>query len=405
MDTVGDILANADLIVASVLTDAMPPWPASESSVPFEDDWSIDAEERNAIVRWASFNPSVDVPLSTPVAPTTGLRELDEVDLVLAASDSYEGEIYQPDEYRCFILDPELTEETWVKGYEFVPDQTEIVHHAIGYLAPGSMRDRAESAAAEDPSQGGWSCFGGSGLGSSDIFLGWAPGQGPTQLPSGSALRMNAGDFMVMQIHYHFEIDAPPDRSTLLIDFADDTDGQLDEVHVLEFVAPAEIPCRADETGPLCDRAAAMSEARDKYGHEGVLADQILLFCRQSPGDFSHMTNGLASSTCELPITEAGQVVSVLGHEHELGASFRMTLRPDTDEEVVLLDIPQWRFDWQLNYYPTDDIDVERGDTVRIECSWDRSLRDPDLEPAYILWADGTDDEMCFATLRVRSRS
>ena len=79
-----------------------------------------------------------------------------------------------------------------------------------------------------------------------------------------------------------------------------------------------------------------------------------------------------------------------------------MTLNPETEAERVLLDIPRWDFDWQLNYYPVEDIELEPGDIVRIECSWDRNLRDPSLEPAWVLWADGTNDEMCFATITVR---
>ena len=51
-----------------------------------------------------------------------------------------------------------------------------------------------------------------------------------------------------------------------------------------------------------------------------------------------------------------------------------------------------------------DEIILKPGDVVRTECAWDRSLRDPELEPAYVLWADGTDDEMCFATITVRPR-
>ena len=79
-----------------------------------------------------------------------------------------------------------------------------------------------------------------------------------------------------------------------------------------------------------------------------------------------------------------------------------MTLNPGRADEMVLLDIPRWDFEWQFNYELAADVALEAGDEIRIECSWDRSLRDPDLEPAYVLWADGTDDEMCFATVVTR---
>ena len=287
-------------------------------------------------------------------------------------------------------------------GFEFVPDQTEVVHHAIGYLVPGSRRDAAAEIDAAQADNGGWKCFGSSGLGADEIFLGWAPGQGPTEMPAGSGMLVPAGDFIVVQVHYHFDQDAPEDFSSLRLDIGGPDETELDHVDIVEFVAPAEIPCSSDETGPLCDRDTAYAAAVEKYGPGGVQADRFLGICGQSAEDFADMTNGIATSSCDLPARVTGDIISVLGHEHELGTSFRMTLNPDTADEVVLLDIAQWDFDWQFNYALADPISISPNDMVRIECSWDRSLRPDHLEPAYVLWADGTNDEMCFATMMVR---
>jgi len=64
----------------------------------------------------------------------------------------------------------------------------------------------------------------------------------------------------------------------------------------------------------------------------------------------------------------------------------------------VLLDIPDWDFDWQFGYSPVDDIVIERGDIVRVECSWGRD-RAPYEAVGYILWAEGTGDEMCYSSI------
>ena len=69
----------------------------------------------------------------------------------------------------------------------------------------------------------------------------------------------------------------------------------------------------------------------------------------------------------------------------------------------MLLDVPDWDFDRQYNYVPEDSVIINATDTVLIECGWDRERRDPSLEPAYIVWADGINDEMCFATITVRA--
>ena len=85
---------------------------------------------------------------------------------------------------------------------------------------------------------------------------------------------------------------------------------------------------------------------------------------------------------------------------HEFGDSYRMTLNPDTPEEKVLLDIPNWDFEWQLAYDLVEDIEITTDDTVRFECWWDRArLHLP--EPRYITWNEGTVDEMCFSAISV----
>ncbi|MDH3606187.1 MAG: cytochrome c [Acidimicrobiia bacterium] len=396
-DTAANFAENADDIALVVGARAMPPWPASPESVPFHDDWSLTDEEITAIVEWSKQGAALDVVPETEIVPTFESINLADVDLEIVPEVGFDGTPATGDEYRCFIYDPDLTEPTWLAGFEFVPDQTEVVHHAIGYRIPADMRQRALEKDAAQTDGGGWTCFGGTGLGIDEIFLGWAPGQKATQFPDGSGLLLEPGEFLVVQVHYHFDIDAPEDRSSIRLDFADDAG--LSEIHIETLLAPAEIPCTTDEEGPLCDRATALATKVADYGLRGAPADFILSFCGQSSADYANMTSGIATSSCDSRIQDPGQIISVLGHMHELGRSFRMTLNPDEADEQILLDIPDWTFDWQFNYNLAEEITVEQGDTIRIECSWDRSLRDPDLEPAYVLWADGTDDEMCFATV------
>ena len=85
---------------------------------------------------------------------------------------------------------------------------------------------------------------------------------------------------------------------------------------------------------------------------------------------------------------------------HTLGRSFRMTLWPDTPQEKVLLDIPDWNFDWQMLSELQTPVDVAKGDKIRIECSWNRDA-DPLRAKRYIVFAEGTEDEMCFNTYSI----
>ena len=402
--TVDDITAVHDPISRLVARGTMPPWPAGGDSPPFLEDRSLRDDQVQAILDWSAAGAPLDVDPDTPVVPSSPVVGLTDPDRIVAAAEPYTGSTATTDDYRCQIFDPELPDGGWITAFEFMPDAKAVVHHAIGYLMPPTARD---AAAELDGSDGkpGWQCYGSSGLANDDIFLGWAPGQLPTELPEGTGLRVEPGAFLVVQIHYHYETEAPPDASALALIVETTADPELEEVVVSEYVAPAEIPCSSDESGPLCDRDAALEAAIDRYGREGVLADGLLALCGQTPADFAHMTDGIASASCEIPaalVGGTGEIISVLGHQHELGSWFRMTLNPGQPDEIVLLDIPEWDFDWQYNYVPAERIVIDADDTIQIECGWDRSLRDPDLEPAYVLWADGTNDEMCFATITTR---
>ncbi len=230
-------------------------------------------------------------------------------------------------------------------------------------------------------------------------MVGWAPGQLPGRYPDGSGLRLKPGDFFVVQVHYHYDTRPGPDASWLELQL-ERSDVDLEPVTISQYLTPAEIPCGPGEEGPLCDRTAAMARAVAEFGI--VPADLINLQCRVSPATFADMTDGVAWSSCDLPVMATGEIISVLGHMHALGATYRMTLNPETDDELVLLDIPDWDYDWQYNYEPAQSIVLERGDVLRFECSWERSRRDPSLEPAYVLWSFGSDDEMCFSTVVTR---
>lgn len=399
LEQAGDLVATHDWIAGVVGAGYMPPWPASDLSLLFHDNRSLRADEIAAITQWSAAGAPLDVEATAAIAAPGGLARL-AADIEIGPHEPFQGSSAVADDYRCLIYDLELDEPQWLQGFEFVPDQTQIVHHAIGYLAPASDMAQAQLLSDRD-GLGGWQCYGGSGLSSDDLFLGWAPGQLPTAFPAGSGLLVEPGDFIVLQIHYHFDTaEAPEDASTIRLDWADGKD--LDQIDFDEFIGPAEIPCSTSESGPLCDRDAALERAYETYGVEGVLADGINRICAARPEDFAGMTDGVASSTCRIPIRNYGEIVSVFGHEHEIGRSFRMTLNAGQPDERILLDIPDWSFDWQLNYYPSESIMLRPGDNVLLECSWDRSRRSPDLEPAYVLWADGTNDEMCFATIATR---
>lgn len=406
----GDAAEFADILAQDTTNRVMPPWPASDLGLDFIGSLALSDEQIGAIRSWAAEGAPVDHPelsLTTPVVAPSGPPAIVE-DVRITAAEAYSGGGPVIDDYRCQIFDPGFSDETWVRSWAFEPDQTEVIHHAVVFAADASLRDTVEAIDARDTVPG-WPCYGLTGVGNGEAepeqIMGWAPGQGPNELPDGSGLRMGAGDFLIVQVHYHYDdlVDVPADRSAMVLDTLDpdQVSAGVTPIDVELYLAPAEIPCAADENGPLCDRDVAAADLADRVG-DSFLAEGLLFLCGATPDDFAAMTTGVAWSSCDHRVRESGELVGVFGHMHEIGSAFRMTVNPGEADERIILDIPRWNFEWQLQYRPVEPLLIERGDIVRVECVWDRALRSPLLEPAYVLWGEGTNDEMCYSTLTTR---
>ena len=73
----------------------------------------------------------------------------------------------------------------------------------------------------------------------------------------------------------------------------------------------------------------------------------------------------------------------------------------------MLLDIPRWDFHWQNAYTLARPVEAQPGDVVRVTCRHDvgkrtqARLRRLRRTPRYVLWGEGTTDEMCLGILQV----
>ena len=81
-----------------------------------------------------------------------------------------------------------------------------------------------------------------------------------------------------------------------------------------------------------------------------------------------------------------------------------MTLNPGTPNEKTILDVPNYNFDDQSATYLKTPIAVNLGDIIRVECTFDPTLRQKipqlrSLEPRYVTWGEGSSDEMCLGVL------
>ena len=402
LQNAGDASTNSYSIGLVTAARYMPPWPASRTGVPLQHSRALDQKTLDMLAAWAGAGGPLDVPASTPVKPAKGANgPQPRADVTLRMPTPYLGSQNVPNDYRCFTLDPGFTQSTYITGYRFTPDQITEIHHAQIFRIPAAGVAGASAHSGQD-GKPGWSCYTGPGFaaggGRSELIAGWAPGQEPAVIDKAGIL-MQPGDQLVLQIHYHYDTAPTPDRSTLTLQTTPGT-ANLPRLLVVNPLAPVEIPCAAGTQATLCVRNAAIAQLGTQYGLAAQIEGGLLQRCGTTPQELvarSDTAAGIATSSCDWPVRRPGDIVSVLGHMHTLGSSFRMTLDPGTPDEKVLLDIPTWNFDWQLNYQLATPVHVGPGDTVRISCTWDRS-RDPARPGRYIVFAEGTEDEMCFAT-------
>ena len=308
------------------------------------------------------------------------------------------------DDYRCFVLDPHLTKDAFLTGLNILPGTPSVVHHVILFRLPPSSMAAAEDKDAAEPGEG-WTCFGDTGLRAEGEtmddapWLGaWAPGGSEQVMADDVGVPMERGSKVIMQVHYNLLAGPKPDVTTAELRLAPKSK-DLAALETVLMPAPVELPCRAGhDTSPLCDRSTALADVRNRFGSEvGMTADYLHLLCGQiRPGDVQ---------TCDRTMQEPAVIRAAAGHMHLLGRSIKIEIDPGTPKARTVLDIKNWDFDNQGSK-PVKPVKLEPGDTVRVTCRHDQSLRD--LLPAfdgqperYVMWGEGTTDEMCLGLLLV----
>lgn len=315
------------------------------------------------------------------------------------------------DDYRCFLVDPHLTSDTFVTGAEVIPGQPAIVHHAILFRVAPSQVAAAKTHDAVTPGRG-WTCFGNSAvpvgdaaasavnaLDSAPWLAAWAPGGGESVFGRGTGIRLAAASQIVLQVHYNLlAIDQAtgPDDTQVRLRLAPGS-APLQALHTMLLAAPVELPCSSQESGRLCDRDTALVDLQSRFGLQaGATVAGLQLLC----GGSLVAPRAGPTQHCDRTASERMVVRAVAGHMHLLGRSISVTLNPGTADQQTLLDRKVWDFDNQRATALKHAVTVQPGDTLRVTCTHDAALRSqlPQLagRPArYVMWGEGTSDEMC----------
>ena len=396
--TAADAATFAEDLALVTRLGYMPPWKPGGATPALLHERRLGAGELASLQQWALAGAPLDVAAGTPVAPSPTDDVRVRSDIVLGMSEPYMGTGELSDDYRCFPLDPGFEDDTFITGFSLEPGERRVVHHALVYLAGAGASDEAAAAAGRD-ARPGWECFGGPGVsGVGGVIASWVPGQAATVQPEGTGFLVPAGSFFVFQVHYNYGERVLADQTSLTLQ-TESADGNLLALHSVPLIAPVEIPCAEPAAGPQCERDRVLRELGEREGLRAALTPGLLLrLCGRTVEEFQAQEGPAVTSWCDVPMPYAGSIVEVGGHMHTMGTRFSLTLNPETSDERVLFEIPQWDFNWQGRYQYETPVGVTEGDVVRISCTWQKGTGEG---RRYTVWGEGTGDEMCLSSLTV----
>ena len=302
------------------------------------------------------------------------------------------------------MLDPHLTKDAFITGLNILPGQPKVVHHVILFRVPPATvaaveaKDRAEKGE-------GWTCFGGTGVETNEAldnapWLGaWAPGGGEQVLAKDVGVPLAKGSRVIMQVHYNLLAGPRPDVSSAQLRLAPATK----QLAPLRDHAAARAGRAAVPPGPR--PAAALRPRRRRRGHAAAVRRATSGWppttCTSSAGRCSRARCRPATGRCRRRPRSGPPPATCTCS----GRSIKIQVNPGTPRARTVLDIPVWDFDNQ-GAKPVKPVHLAPGDTVRVTCRHDQSLRD--LLPAfkgqpekYVVWGEGTTDEMCLGLLLV----
>jgi len=387
LEDFADAAAQAGPMAWAAAERTMPPYAAAPAVRPYRYDISLSEAQISTLRRWAAAGAPEGDP-DQPGAPLeVNFGELEDPNLELEMPVPFTPTVH-PDHYRCFVLPWPEVETRYITGFNVVPDNVPMVHHAVLYLVDPAQAGVVDAVDGADGLPG-YSCFGSaSPEGGAPIptrqIGGWAPGSVGTSYPPGTGVVVRAGARVVLQMHYNtlglegsgvdqsrvqFRIEAPPEQDGGNLPWLDMTWPNVEGSMRIPANATGVVHAFEDDpsTGPV--------------------------------------VTGLFIP--DLDVSAGLRLHTVYPHMHQLGRRIEASVQRADGEIVPLVRIVDWDFHWQREYPFVEPVDVLPGDRLRVECSFDNDADNQPLvdgeprRPQDVDFGEGSYDEMCVAAFYV----
>jgi mono/diheme cytochrome c family protein len=356
-----------------VVERSMPPWFADPktSTLHFSNDRRLSQKEIDTIVAWveagAPKGNDKDLP---PMPKYTPGWTFGEPDLIIEMPVDFEVPAEGELPMQNFYAPVPFNEERWVEKVELRPGNPAVVHHSIanvvnlpeGTKIVNGKAVRADGASAGRlNSQSARETGGLSEGGAREVFLsqdsftragafklvGQAPGKGFEKHHPGTAKRILPGMYVQFNMHYQPSGRVEKDRSRLGLWFAKQpvthevlTKGVSDTIYI---------------------GGKELSETRTVNGREIKVRGRI-------PNIPPHVDNWEIGG--EVTIKEAITLYAFAPHMHLRGKDIKYTLIWPDGRQQVLLDVPQFDFNWQLHYELAEPLKIPAGSKLEMFIPW-----------------------------------
>lgn len=338
LDTYEDFVAHAPMIREVVQNGTMPPWFATplpnKDISPWVNDRSLNASEKSSLLGWIADGKIAGDPNEAPQKKTFPEGWLiGKPDAVFAFENAVKVKATGTMPYQNVIVETGLSEDKWVQAIEVRPGDASVVHHVLVFAETGPA-GKANRVAEDDERSGYWGIY--------------VPGNSTLVYPDGYAKRLPKGARLRFQMHYTPNGRATEDQTRIGVVYSKEPPKH--EVRVYGIAnARINIPPEAD----------------------------------------NH------SETKTLKIPADVQVLAFLPHMHLRGKAARFELETTSGKEL-LLDVPQYDFNWQLLYRYAEPLSLKQGDTLRYTAWYDNSAGNPaNPDPSKaVRWGPQTYDEM-----------
>jgi len=397
----------AGMIVGQTGSKLMPPWGAQETSectprFGWQHDPRLTQRQINVLKAWSDQGTPAGNPADAPPPAAPFVDGIANPDIELAPQKPFTLTDTSKDTFQCVVLDPKITQETWVNGVAFVPGNKAIAHHAVLFLDPNR-----ESLKKMGP-DGTYPCFGDPGFQTAGLLGAWAPGAAPRDYPQNVGMDLKPGTLVVAQMHYHPSVSDPASN---------------------QKPDPFKLQLRYAKAAPEYNLVFALigNFANPVQSGTGLLSNP------NDPNSLSKFiipANSVGKTVTQqfvIPPSLMGNTIPhlyVYGvgvHMHWVGTQGTIKVKRalnygDDPKEECLIGVPRWDFNWQRAYaYDQPDLSKLPGlspfDTITLKCTYDNSVNNPKVvealkeqglnQPKDVSLGETTLDEMCLGVYEI----